>query len=267
MPRAWSMRKSPARRLPVRCRSISSAWPPRCCWAPGAPPMRWRISTARSPASTSRGSAFMCRKSTACAANVCWRLGAATRMRRDRLSRQRATARAGKARSSSRAVPKHPSPRLRIFGLVARYVQARENSVHRRGRSRGLGIFHMRDRVLDRLLHLLEGAHLDLADALARHAELIGELFQGDRIVGETPRLEDATLAIVEHRERFAQRLVPIVRLLGFGEPALLADAVVDQPIHPLAGIAVLADRRVERRIAAEPAVHVDDVLLGDAQP
>ena len=51
------------------------------------------------------------------------------------------------------------------------------------------------------------------------------------------------------------------------GEPALLADAVVDQPVLPLAGIAVLADRRVERGVAAEPAVHVDDVLLGDAQP
>ena len=42
----------------------------------------------------------------------------------------------------------------------------------------------MRDRVLDRLLHLLEGAHLDLADALARHAELVGKLFERDRLVG-----------------------------------------------------------------------------------
>ncbi len=32
------------------------------------------------------------------------------------------------------------------------------------------------DAVLDRLLHLLEGAHLDLARSLARHAELVGEL-------------------------------------------------------------------------------------------
>ena len=67
-------------------------------------------------------------------------------------------------------------------------------------------------------------------------------------------------------RERVAERLVAVLRLLGFGEPALLADAVVDQPIQPFAGIAVLADRRVERGIAAEPAVHVDHVLLGDAE-
>ena len=54
--------------------------------------------------------------------------------------------------------------------------------------------------------------------------------------------------------------------MLGFGEPAFLAGAVVDQPIHPFAGIAILADRRVERSVAAEPAVHVDHVLLGHAQ-
>ena len=34
--------------------------------------------------------------------------------------------------------------------------------------------FNRGDAVLDRLLHLLEGARLDLAHALARHAELVG---------------------------------------------------------------------------------------------
>ena len=34
--------------------------------------------------------------------------------------------------------------------------------------------FDRGDAVLDRLLHLLEGAHLDLAHALGRHAELVG---------------------------------------------------------------------------------------------
>ena len=52
-----------------------------------------------------------------------------------------------------------------------------------------------------------------------------------------------------------------------FGEPAFLAGAVVDQPIHPFAQVAVLADRGIERRVAAEPAVHIDHVLLGNAQP
>ena len=104
---------------------------------------------------------------------------------------------------------------------------------------------------LHRLLHLFEGAHFDLPDALARHAELVGQFFQRDRLVGEAARFENTPLAIVEHGERFAQRLVPVIRLLGFGETAFLAGAVIDQPIHPLAGIAVLADRCVQRRVAA----------------
>jgi hypothetical protein len=34
--------------------------------------------------------------------------------------------------------------------------------------------FNRGDAVLDGLLHLLEGSHLDLAHALARHTELVG---------------------------------------------------------------------------------------------
>src|SRR5262249_38432022 len=34
----------------------------------------------------------------------------------------------------------------------------------------------------------------------------------------------------------------------------------------PLAGIGILAHLRVERDVAAEPAVHLDHVLLGDAE-
>ena len=44
-----------------------------------------------------------------------------------------------------------------------------------------------------------------------------------------------------------------------------LAD-VVHQPVLPLARVAFLADRRVERGVAAEAAVHVDHVLLGHAE-
>ena len=36
--------------------------------------------------------------------------------------------------------------------------------------------FHVGDVTLHRFLYLLEGAHLDLAHALTRHAELVGEL-------------------------------------------------------------------------------------------
>ena len=107
--------------------------------------------------------------------------------------------------------------------------------------------------MLDAPFNLLEGAHFDLADAFARDAKLIGELLERDRLVGEAARFEDAPLAIVEHAERLAERLVPIFRLLGFGEQAFLAGAVVDQPIHPLAGVAVFSRIGAFGKRAAEP--------------
>src|SRR2546428_13489447 len=79
-------------------------------------------------------------------------------------------------------------------------------------RRRGARQLHRRDPALHRLLHLLEGAHLDLAHALARDAEFVGEILERDRVVGEAPRLEDAALALVEHGERLAERLAAGVR-------------------------------------------------------
>src|SRR6266702_4048948 len=118
--------------------------------------------------------------------------------------------------------------------------------------------FHGGDAVLHRALHLLEGAHLDLAHALARDAEFLGELLERDRVVREPAGFENAPLAIVEHIERLAERLAAVVELLALGQQPLLARRVADQPILPLAGIAVLANRGVERSIAPEPPVHVD---------
>src|SRR5262245_15388269 len=43
---------------------------------------------------------------------------------------------------------------------------------------------------LDRVLHLLEGADLDLPDALAADVEFGRELLQRQRVVGETASLE-----------------------------------------------------------------------------
>ena len=63
--------------------------------------------------------------------------------------------------------------------------------MHRQGRR----AFHRGDAVLHRLLHLLEGAHLDLAHALARDSKFLGELRERDLFLGEPARLEDAPLA------------------------------------------------------------------------
>src|SRR3954469_2604560 len=123
----------------------------------------------------------------------------------------------------------------------------------------------MREVALHGILDLLEGAHLDLADALPRDAELGRELLKGDRVVRETPRLEDAPLAGVQDRQRLAQRREAVLALLLGDEDLLLARRVVDDPTLPLA-LALFAQGRVERGVAAEPPVHVDDVLLGHAE-
>ena len=79
--------------------------------------------------------------------------------------------------------------------------------------------------------------------------------------------LEDAPLALVKHCKSFPQRSALIVEVVVFGQHPLLARRVIDQPVQPFAGIAVSAGRRVERRVAAQAAVHVDHFLLGDADP
>src|SRR5262249_46359512 len=112
----------------------------------------------------------------------------------------------------------------------------------RRQRRRTL---HYSAAVLHRLLHLLEGAHLDLAHAFARHTELGRQILGGVGVLGRPPRLEVAPLALVEDRERFPGRLPGVVRFLALAEPRLLIGDLVDEPVLPFAGIAVVADRGV----------------------
>src|ERR1700693_5912679 len=101
---------------------------------------------------------------------------------------------------------------------------------------------HLRDAVLHCILHLREGAHLDLAYALARDAEFLGQIHERDLFLGEPAHLEDAPLALIEHGERTGQRLAADIELLARGERRLLVRGFVHQPVLPLAGIAVLAD-------------------------
>src|SRR6185369_849341 len=135
--------------------------------------------------------------------------------------------------------PGHPCSVV-LSRLVQRRLLLRAAAACDRGR-----LLHGGDAALDRLLHLLERANFDLTHALARDAELGGQLLERDWIVGQAARLEDAPLALVEHVERGDQRLVAVVALLALGEDALLARRIVDQPVHPLAAFAVVTDRRV----------------------
>src|SRR5688572_25393269 len=65
-------------------------------------------------------------------------------------------------------------------------VRRERRSHARRG---GWRLLHRRHAVAHSLLHLLERAHLDLTHAFARDAELLGQLLERDRLVGEPPRL------------------------------------------------------------------------------
>ncbi len=73
--------------------------------------------------------------------------------------------------------------------------------------------FHPGDAFLHRVLHFLEGAHFNLAHALARDAELGGDLFKRDWVLGEPARLENALFAIVEHEKRRGERPAACGRL------------------------------------------------------
>ena len=93
-----------------------------------------------------------------------------------------------------------------------------------------------------------------------------GQVFQRHRLDREATGLEDAAFARVEHAHRAIQSVTTMIKLLALGHQGFLVGRVVDQPVLPFAGFAVVADRRVERGIAAEPAVHVDHVLSRHAE-
>src|SRR5262249_6827473 len=117
-------------------------------------------------------------------------------------------------------------------------------------RHRG-GAFHFGEAGLFRPLHPLRPAPLRLADPLARHADLPARPPARVGTTDDPPPLEDAAPAVVDPAERGPQRLAPFAHPPPPGEPRFLAGVAVAQPVLPLAGVAVLADRRVQRHVAA----------------
>src|SRR6185312_703931 len=125
---------------------------------------------------------------------------------------------------------------------------------------------HRSHTAFDRLLHFLESAHLDLAHAFARNAKFRCKIFERDWIIRQTSCFKDAPLAFIENVKRRNQCLMAIVALLALRENALLTWGIIDKPILPLAALAVVTNRRIERGVAAEATVHVDNILLGHAK-
>src|SRR5260370_29762071 len=102
----------------------------------------------------------------------------------------------------------------------------------RRGRHRRAAVLHC-------VLHLREGAHLDLAHALARDAEFLSQLHERDLFLGEPTRLEDAPLALVEHGERIGQRLAAVFEIPPPRRRRLLGPWFVPPPGLPPPPVAV----------------------------
>src|SRR5713101_10016581 len=184
-------------------------------------------------------------------------------------ARSRRPSRRGDSDDGACPLP-YPPPRAGE-GRVGGRRRPRSGYLMRRHRRRGGRArsrrFHGGDAVLDGLLDLLERSHLDLAHAFARYAEFHREVLKSHRLVGKPARLEDAPFTVVEHLKRIGKRRTAIVQLLRGSERRFLAFTVVHQPVLPLARITVIADRSVERSVATEPPIHVDDVLFGHAEP
>ena len=102
--------------------------------------------------------------------------------------------------------------------------------------------------LLHLVLELLEGAHFDLAHALAGDAVFLRELFQRRRIVAQTSRLDDVALAVGQLAHGRRQQIVALVELFGIGEAGFLVDRLVGQPILPF-GFGIRTQGRVERGV------------------
>src|ERR1700722_10750779 len=170
---------------------------------------------------------------------------------------------------SARIIPSLRPAYFRFFAAARAFLREAAagrdplTARHRRQRRRQAISRRLRlgDPGLDRLLHLLESAHLDLPHALTRYVEFGRELLERNRVVSQAAGLEDPPLAGIEHAQRAAQRIHANVRFLAVGKQRFLIHGVIDEPVLPLA-LAAFTQRRIERGVAAATAVHVDHVLL-----
>src|SRR5260370_35070726 len=87
----------------------------------------------------------------------------------------------------------------------------------------------------------------DLAHALARDAELVGELLERDRFFGEPARLEDAPLPLVERGERRGEGLAAGVEPLAPGAGRVAGRTLLAPPDPPLARASALRRCGVRR--------------------
>src|SRR6202008_4370883 len=112
----------------------------------------------------------------------------------------------------------------------------------------------------DRTLDPLKGALLDLTDPLARNPIFPREPVEGLRFVREHARLKDCAFACRQHVEGLPERGLPSLIIIALAQYAFRVWRRIDLAVLPFFRCLRVADRDIERGIAAQAAIHLDDV-------
>jgi hypothetical protein len=118
------------------------------------------------------------------------------------------------------------------------------------------------DEVPGRFLHFLERAHIDLPDTFTRYVEFCCKLFERQWFVGQMSRLEYATFAVIQYTDRSDQRILLVVFLVLFDDDSFRRGRLINEMVLPFADFIVLVYRRIDRFVAAQAPIHVDDILV-----
>src|SRR5213076_1626429 len=123
---------------------------------------------------------------------------------------------------------------------------------------------------LEVLLEAVEHALLELAGALAADLVAVADLLQRERLVGQPALAEDRLLATLERPGERLELAAQELGELALRDRAIGPDVVARQVVQPgprAVVVAGAAERRVERGLGrGEPALHLDDLLLGDVE-
>ena len=112
-------------------------------------------------------------------------------------------------------------------------------------------------------LDLFEGRRLDLPHALAGNGQLTSEILQARRILAEPPRLEHTPLPRGQHIKGRTKRFRLLRAFILFGDDRLGVRRMIDQHRLPL-GRPVIADGRIQGKVARQTAAHLDHFANGD---
>ena len=105
-----------------------------------------------------------------------------------------------------------------------------------------------------------------MPNAFTRHLEFRRELFERQGLVGELSRFENATFAVIQHVDRGGQRIELAFLLVLVDDDGLWRGRRINEMILPFTGFSIIMNRCIDRFIAAEPTIHIDDILVRDGE-